>query len=468
MKENATPMTMRDTEYKKLVEPYKDEAFKAYKELVAIDSVNDPSTVTKEKPFGEGVDKALAYVASLGKTLGFEVDRCDGYATELTYGKGEKTLDIYAHCDVVPVSRQDWKHEPFAITQEGNVLYGRGTSDDKGPGLACLFAIKALLDKGRLDGIRTRVIFGGDEERGSACLEHYFHDLKKGYPTYGFSPDADYPLIYGEKSIYAYEAVYNIELDVEPFAWGDALNIVIDKASCVLKSRIEEANILAKRFAERNKDIQLSIEGNVVKVIGIPYHGSMPWNGKNAALYLLKFLGYLYDEKGARDVFDQYISGKGEAFRGDYKDNDFDCTSYNVGKVVYDGSELKLYVNLRFPATILKDDVIENVAVNTGAGITCLGGSDGFVMDKNSSFVKTLLSAYQEETGDKESQPMAIGGGTYARESRNSVAFGAQFPGRDYRMHGNDEFFPLSDFYDNMQIYAHAVDSLVKMMKEEK
>ena len=29
MKENATPMTMRDTEYKKLVEPYKDEAFKA-------------------------------------------------------------------------------------------------------------------------------------------------------------------------------------------------------------------------------------------------------------------------------------------------------------------------------------------------------------------------------------------------------------------------------------------------------
>ena len=260
MKENATPMTMRDTEYKKLVEPYKDEAFKAYKELVAIDSVNDPSTVTKEKPFGEGVDKALAYVASLGKTLGFEVDRCDGYATELTYGKGEKTLDIYAHCDVVPVSRQDWKHEPFAITQEGNVLYGRGTSDDKGPGLACLFAIKALLDKGRLDGIRTRVIFGGDEERGSACLEHYFHDLKKGYPTYGFSPDADYPLIYGEKSIYAYEAVYNIELDVEPFAWGDALNIVIDKASCVLKSRIEEANILAKRFAERNKDMMLKLE----------------------------------------------------------------------------------------------------------------------------------------------------------------------------------------------------------------
>lgn len=468
MEENAKPMTMKKTEYTKLVEPYKEEAFKALSELVAIDSVNDPTTVSAEKPFGEGVDKALDYVAQLGRKMGFSVDRCDGYLTELTYGEGEKTLDIYAHCDVVPVNKSDWNHEPFHLTKEGNVLYGRGTSDDKGPGLACLFAVKALMDNKRLEGVRTRFLFGGDEERNSACLEHYFKELKRGYPTYGFSPDADYPVIYGEKSIYAYEAKYDVELDVEPFSWGSALNIVIDKASCVLKSRLEEAKILATRFQNRFPDVHILLENDKVTIIGVPCHGSMPWNGKNAALYLLEFLGYLYDEKRTRDIFDQYISGKGENFRGDFKDNDFDCTSYNVGRIQYDGKTLTIAVNLRFPASIHKEDVLKNVHLNTGAEVTLLGGSDGFVMDKDSAFVQTLVQAYREETGDMESQPMAIGGGTYARESRNSVAFGAQFVGRDYRMHGNDEFFPLSDFYDNMPIYAHAVDKVIQLMKEEK
>ena len=85
-----------------------------------------------------------------------------------------------------------------------------------------------------------------------------------------------------------------------------------------------------------------------------------------------------------------------------------------------------------------------------------------------SDFVKVLMKAYQEETGDLTSKPLAIGGGTYARESKNSVAFGAQFINRDYRMHGHDEFFPLSDFYDNMQIYAHAIDLISQLLREEK
>ena len=468
MEENAQPIEMKDTQYRELVKPYREEAYKTLTELIAIDSVNDPKTVSKKAPFGNGVKKALDYVAQLGEKMGFHVDRCDGYVTELTYGEGNKTLDIYAHCDVVPVSPSDWHHDPFTLTKEGNVLYGRGTSDDKGPGLSCLFAVKALMDAKRMEGVRTRFLFGGDEERGSACLEHYFHVLKKGYPTYGISPDAEYPVIYGEKSIYAYEASYDMDLDVAPFTWGSALNIVIDKASCQLLSRLEEAKKLVQRFAEKHNGLQIQLDGDVVSVIGVPCHGSTPWNGKNAALYLLCFLGYLYDENKAREIFSQYLSGKGETFRGDFKDADFDCTSYNVGKVTYDGKTLKVYVNLRFPATIAKEDVIKNVALNTGAKVKLLGGSDGFVIDKDSPFVQTLLNAYSEETGDETSKPLAIGGGTYARESKHSVAFGAQFVGREYRMHGNDEFFPLTDFYDNMQVYAHAIDNLVKLMKEEK
>mgnify|MGYP003319492815 CR=1 FL=1 len=74
------------------------------KELIKIPSVYDETTKTKEMPFGKAVDDALAYVASMGERYGFKVDRCDGYATELTLGEGDKTIGIFAHADVVPAS----------------------------------------------------------------------------------------------------------------------------------------------------------------------------------------------------------------------------------------------------------------------------------------------------------------------------------------------------------------------------
>ena len=163
MKENAMPVTIKETDYQKLVAPYKEDAFQALKELVSIPSVLDEDTKSEAMPFGKGVDEALNYVAKLGKKLGFSVDRCDNYITELTYGEGEKTFDIYAHCDVVPVKKENWHHDPFLLTlEEGNIRYGRGTSDDKGPGLSCLFAVKALRDNKRLGGYKLRFLFGGN------------------------------------------------------------------------------------------------------------------------------------------------------------------------------------------------------------------------------------------------------------------------------------------------------------------
>ena len=235
MKENYTPMTMAKSDYRKMVEPYKEEALKTLKEYVDIDSVYDESTITKEHPFGQGVENALSYVAKLGEKLGFHVDRCDNYVTELTYGEGDKTFDIYAHSDVVPVIKKNWTKKPFELIEEDGVLYGRGTCDDKGPGLACLYAVKALMDNNRLGGYKMRFLFGGNEERDSLCLEHYFHTMKKGYPTLGISPDADYPLIYAEKSIYAYNADYEVKIpNVKDFHLGDALNIVLSEVEVEL------------------------------------------------------------------------------------------------------------------------------------------------------------------------------------------------------------------------------------------
>lgn len=469
MKENAEPIRMKETEFKKMVAPYKEEALKSWKELIAIPSVLDPDTASETMPFGKGVEEALAYVAALGKKLGFHVERCDNYVTELTYGEGEKIFDIYGHCDVVPVDEAKWNHNPFALTlEDGNTMYGRGSSDDKGPALACLYAVKALMDNGMLGGYKLRFLFGGNEENGSLCLDHYFHHMKKEFPTLGISPDAEYPLIYAEKSIYAYEADYSVSLShVKNFVNGDALNVVLAEASCELDDTTGVSQALDSYLA-KHSEIRATLDDKRLIFLGKPYHGSMPWNGVNAGLHLLAFLGELYHEETLTRIFADYEDGMGNHFGGNFKDNDFSETSYNVGKISYENGKLSLFVNLRFPSSMKVEPVLENLENRTGAHIKNLGGSDGFVADPESDFVRILLNAYQKETGDFISKPLAIGGGTYARESKNSVAFGAQFVGRDYRMHGNDEFFPLSDFYDNMQIYAHAIYDISEYLKSGK
>jgi len=469
MSENYVPVKVREDRYSQLIQPYVQPAFEALKKYVAIDSVYDEATRSETMPFGAGVEKALAFTAELGKELGFKVDRCDNYITELTAGEGEKVFDIYAHADTVPVNRKNWTRDPFALTQEGDVLYGRGTNDDKGPGIACLFAVKALMDLGKVHGFKLRFLFGGNEERDSLGLHHYFHVLKKGYPTYGISPDADYPVIYAEKSIYAYEErIPFSDPRIEPFEIGSALNIVPDEAKVRIQAdgtNVEEAVAAYQSLYPR---LKIRFEDGVLSVKGISAHGSLPWLGENAGLHLLNLLGKIYGLPVLEEVAHGYEGGKGENRNVNFKDKTFDGSSYNVGKIRYDGKVLSLDVNFRFPCSYSVQDVVEAVRKASQHEILLLGGSDGFVQDKDSDFVQILVGAYREETGDEKSEPLAIGGGTYARESRNSVAFGAAFPGRSMRMHGDDEFFPYSDFVDNIQIYARALDEMFDYLRTGK
>lgn len=469
MSENYSPIRMNKTDYSDLVKPYEEEAYKALSDFVGINSILDEKTASKTAPFGQGVENALDYTAELGKALGFAVDRCDNYITELTYGQGDKVFDIYAHADTVPVNEKNWTKNPFALTRAGDVMYGRGTNDDKGPGIACLFAVKALMDKGKLGGYKLRFLFGGNEENGSLGLKHYFEVLKKGYPTLGISPDADYPLIYAEKSIYSYKASYSFHDDrLSSFFWGDALNIVLDEATAEIKESKDKVDALLSSYLKENEGLSGSFDGKKLFIKGVSAHGSLPWEGKNAGLHMLNFLGILWDIPLLRTIAKDYISGRGETFGGDFRDEYFDGCSYNVGAVSYDGSKLALSVNDRFPVSIKESQVLSAVKENTKADVVSLGGSDGFVFDPKSDLVQILLSSYQKETGDMDSRPFAIGGGTYARESKNSVAFGAAFPGRSMRMHGDDEFFPYSDFVANMAIYAHAIDRISEYLRTGK
>lgn len=445
---------MKEIDFKNEGLKYYDEALESLKEFVSINTINDQTTIKDGQPFGKGVRKGLDYVASLGEKLGFKVDRCDYYCTELSIGEGP-LIDVYAHADVVPVSK-NWKTDPFYPTIKDNIMYARGSSDDKGPLIACLYGLKLVKDKIGIDGYKVRFIVGGDEERGSACLEHYFHTLKKEYPSFGISPDADYPLIYAEKGIYSYKADYNIDLKgIENFEFGQALNIVLDEVSIKVDDSFK--NII-KKYQNEHKEVEVKLENNILTIKGKASHGSLPWGGVNAGLHLLNLLSIYFNSDLLHSIFVNYEIGDGKPFKGDFKSKYFDSSSYCVGKIKYESKKLSIFVNMRLPENVTCKDAINNVKVNTKCDeITYLGGSEGFMIDPESEFIQTLLKVYQNHTADFESKPLAIGGGTYSRETKNTVALGMQFPNIDTLMHQDGEFLRLNDFKVSIGIYAEAI-----------
>jgi acetylornithine deacetylase/succinyl-diaminopimelate desuccinylase-like protein len=85
------------------------------------------------------------------------------------------TILIYGHGDVVPGMEGRWAkgRDPWAVTREGDRLYGRGTADNKGQHTIVLLALEAVLrHRGHL-GFNATILLETAEETGSAGLHEF-------------------------------------------------------------------------------------------------------------------------------------------------------------------------------------------------------------------------------------------------------------------------------------------------------
>ncbi|XP_037070907.1 cytosolic non-specific dipeptidase-like [Pollicipes pollicipes] len=84
----------------------------------------------------------------------------------------QRTLCVYGHLDVQPALREDgWNTEPFQLIEKDGQLFGRGSTDDKGPVLCWLHAIEALQATKQKLPINIKFVFEGMEESGSEGLD---------------------------------------------------------------------------------------------------------------------------------------------------------------------------------------------------------------------------------------------------------------------------------------------------------
>ena len=463
-------MKYKQTEYDELVKPYFDEFRKSLDEFVSIDSQYDESTVDKDNPFGKGVTRALNYIYDLAKKDGFKVTNYDNMVVEILCGEGNKNITILAHADVVPEGK-GWNQDPFKVKEENGVLTGRGVSDDKGPLLQTYYALKALRDHDMLGNYLIRFIVGGNEESGSRGVIHYFEDLKKEESTLGFSPDAEYPLIYAEKGIRNFLIKGQLHLDnVLSIHGGLASNSVLEECVLRIKNRDDK---LIDLFKNEIKDlnIQPNHDGSYsLFVRGKSAHGSTPELGVNAGILVLNVLNKYYDSKELKHILDCFsdVYGRGIDAYDQSVNMDNQQTSMNVGILDFDGKEIKLVINYRYLDTTDIEEVTKKIINKVSPlEVDVVADAPLLFYPKDHPLIQTLLKAYQEETGDYQTPIKAIGGGTYAKETNNCVAFGAEFPLWDSKMHGVGEGSRLDDIYKSMAIYARAIKELGNLLEKD-
>ena len=455
------------------LEEHRDEMVADIEELVRINSERMPAQ--EGKPFGDGPAEALAAGERILKKYGFEPGNCDNYAIDARLGKAEELgLDLLAHLDVVPGGDGWTVTTPFEPVLDNDTLYGRGTSDDKGPAMSALLAMRAVRDLGFTLKRDVRLILGSDEECGSSDIRYYFG--KNEHAPLTISPDADFPVIFIEKG--NLRTTFRAELEedgrlprVLSVDSGIKLNVVPAKADAVVEGLEASAAGQAAQEVQDKTGVIFTLEDmgegkTHIHAEGKSAHASAPMDGNNALTALLELLSRLplADTKAARllreasRLFphgDYYGSAVGAALEDEVSGR----TTLTLDIFHMDAGEIRG----TFDSRTCVSATDENTTAKVNASLAAAGfDNDGTHLNpphyvpKDSPLVQTLLRVYTKVTGKRE-EPLAIGGGTYVHHIENGVACGCADPNIDNHMHGPDEFVLVSQLKKSAEIFALAI-----------
>lgn len=451
---------------------YKDDVIKSIQGAIQIKSVMEEAK--EGMPFGEGPAKALNYFVELGKEMGFEVINYDNYVATIEFGEGEEVLGILGHVDVVPEG-EGWDYPPYSGALVDGRIYGRGTLDDKGPSTICLYAMKAIKDSGVKLNKRVRMILGANEESGSKCMEHYFGTLKMPQPTLAFTPDSNFPVTFAEKGIVRvrlknnYSTLANVSL-----SGGNAFNSVPER--CELTIPVDYLEGVAESLVAYNESREYKIEceekdGNYhINSYGKSAHASKPYLGYNSVSALFEFLREVKvkneEFRSLVEFFNTCIKMDidGKSLGVNFEDEESGKLTLNIGKTTLKDGILEICIDIRCPVKVENKKVIEIIKERASKfmEVELAGDTAPLYVAKDSFLVSTLMNVYKDVTGDVESQPIAIGGGTYARSVTNGVAFGALLSSQVDNMHQKNEYLEVDKIDTLLKIYVEAIYQLAK------
>lgn len=440
--------------------------------LVRIPSFREDDKKVDGAPFGPGPKQALEAVLGIAARMGFTTHDAEGYIGFADYvGASDTQIGIIGHMDVVPAG-PGWSFEPYEVTRKDGYLLGRGTLDDKGPSIVTLHALKFWKDQGVELPYTVRFLFGTNEESGMADVAYYHRHYDD--PAFLFTPDAEFPVCYGEKGVYdaTFRSGRLVPADrvVVELEGGTATNAVPGLAHAIV-------DVDAGTLPNSGR-IVVSDAGQGrarLDATGKSAHASTPGKGINAIGLIVDYLleqGLCSDGERTFLELDRkllnHTDGSGLGIDG--ADDDFGPLTVTGGTIHLEDDRLVQTMDCRFPTSIRSDEITERLRPL----VEDIGGTfentlimEPFLIDPESPVIQALLTAYHEATGE-QAEAFTIGGGTYAREFTSGASFGPEKPWIENpawvgTMHGPDEGISEDLLKQAFKIYALTIGELMKL-----
>ena len=452
--------------FDEIIENYKNDIINTTSELIKFPSVSEETNLP-DNPFGDNCTNCLNYFLNIASSLGFRTKNIDNYAGYVEFGDGDELVGIIGHLDVVPALEEDgWTTSPFSPEVRDNKLFGRGSIDDKGPVVASLYAMKAIMDSVKVSKT-VRLIVGLNEEKGWKCID-YYKDHEK-WPTIGFSPDANFPGIYAEKGIMSISLTSPLNINgyeiVDIDCKSNAINVVPKYVSITLKGN---QNIILNE----TNDIKITkINNDLLKIesFGIAAHAAHPELGKNAIKQLVEYLisNFKFNENILKSYLEYGLfSIKSPEFMSkDPIEDESGILTSNVASLSYENGKVTFNINLRVPVTYKLEDILDKYNYfkqeSNDFTVSLLSTQNPLYIERNSYLVETLVNIFNKKARLSTS-PIAIGGGTYARAFDNFISYGLTMPGEKDMCHQVDEFVKIDDLILGSKIYAETIYELAK------
>lgn len=419
---------------------HKEEILSTLKALIKIPSVRGEAEC--EAPFGRECAKALEYTLKLYSQNGFETElnKEDGYL--LAYlGKGEKSLGLFAHSDVVDVS-DGWVHTtPFEPVEKDEYLIGRGVLDDKSAIVISLYCAKILKELNIPFNSKLVMFTGSNEETGMADIDKYAKNHTA--PDFSLVCDTAFPLYRGDKSAMNLWVTVNTKLqDIEDFSGGNSMNVILGKATA-------------------------TVNGETVTAEGISRHSALPEGSQNAGHLLAKKLALREDicnsdreqMRFLSDVLEKYY---GEIYNIEHCDECGKLTCSN-GIIKTENGKITFGLNMRFGLTAdtkrIKSKIVSFFEKHN-CTVIFEEEKKGYVISENNKYIDACLKAYSDFTGDKDPCVYINAGGTYARklpcaaEIGTTLKWGApeNTPQGHGGAHQNDECISIDGFLESIEL----------------
>lgn len=409
-------------------------------------------TVSGEK---DEIRESLQWFLQRAEEMGFRTYKTtDEDVGIVEAGEGDETLGILVHLDVVDIGDPDkWRYPPFEGTVADGFLWGRGTMDDKGAAVVCLYGMKAILDLGEALHKRIWLIVGTAEEEDWTDMEHFKQEFP--CPDYGFSPDGDFP-IYNIENGYA-DVVLEFDESENTGLFGE-FDVYSGKSANTVPS---------KAIFSRNGERQV--------FEGISAHSSAPEMGVNAiekmcasvvsnfpadsGFHFIRFINDIL----ACDMYGGKLKFKKEEEH--WEGQCLGRTTVAPTVLRRAGGKVLLTVNIRQNAGLSRKD-IEKAFDEFGKEYHYRYRITTFldalkVSHKLKPF--TVMAETYEDWGYKN-RFIAAGGTSYAKAMKNIVTWGPCFPEDQSCAHQENERIPMVSLFRAMGIYT---DYMYRVVSEK-